>query len=351
MNLNIRCPLNMMLGYGHVSGHIIKQMLDKYECNIFPLSKNANFTIEFDEVKLKPAFNILNFDKNAPCLTIWHEFDLIQNHIGKGRMIGMPYWEINKLDNTRLANMLYCDDLIVSSKWAQDICNNFSVYTKTHIIPPGVDCNTFSPKKSPENKYTFINIGKIEKRKGHDILHIAFDKAFKDIDDVQLFMMCYSPFIKDSDYSSFKKMYQDILGEKVKFIEPVMTDNELSDIINSAHCGVFPSRSEGFGLPILQNLACGNGVITTNYSAHTEFCNESNSILMNIDRFEPAFDGKWFNGFGEWAYLDIDDLVHCMRSAYNSNLGRKINKDGRNTALKLSWENTGNKINELLTIS
>ena len=60
--------------------------------------------------------------------------------------------------------------------------------------------------------------------------------------------------------------------------------------------GIFPSRAEGWNLEILELMSCGKHIITTNYSAHTEFCNKENALLVDIDELETAYDGKWFLG-------------------------------------------------------
>ena len=36
-----------------------------------------------------------------------------------------------------------------------------------------------------------------------------------------------------------------------------------------AHCGVFPARSEGWNLGLVEMLSMGRHVIATDYSAHT----------------------------------------------------------------------------------
>ena len=59
-------------------------------------------------------------------------------------------------------------------------------------------------------------------------------------------------------------------------------------------CGIFPSRAEGWNLELLEMLACIKSVITTHYSAHTEFCDDVNSDLVEIKETELAYDGKWF---------------------------------------------------------
>ena len=87
------------------------------------------------------------------------------------------------------------------------------------------------------------------------------------------------------------------LGSKVKFLDRVGSHKEVADIIRMCDCGVFPSRAEGWNLDLLEMMSCGKQVIATNYSAHTEFCNEENCMLVETTEMVDAEDGKWFRGF------------------------------------------------------
>jgi hypothetical protein len=119
-------------------------------------------------------------------------------------------------------------------------------------------------------------------------------------------------------------------------------------------CGVFPSRAEGWNLELLEMMSCGKPVIATNYSAHTEFCNEENTLLIEIDSMETASDGKWFNGnVGEWASLEgnaFDTLVSHMRDVYSDWQESRllVNEEGIRTAVDFSWDRTAEKIKEAI---
>ena len=58
-----------------------------------------------------------------------------------------------------------------------------------------------------------------------------------------------------------------------------------------ADCGVFLSRAEGWNLGLLEMMAMGKPVITTNYSGHTEFATPANALLVEVPEVEPAKDG------------------------------------------------------------
>jgi hypothetical protein len=96
-------------------------------------------------------------------------------------------------------------------------------------------------------------------------------------------------------------------------------------------------------------MACGCDVIATDYSAHTEFCNENNCHLIEIDEDELAYDGIWFHEQGSWAALNesqIDQLATHMRSVYEAKREGKqtLNLAGIETAKELSWRNTAETI-------
>jgi hypothetical protein len=68
-------------------------------------------------------------------------------------------------------------------------------------------------------------------------------------------------------------------------------------------------------------MMIGKSVITTNYSAHTEFCTRSNARLVDIENVELAYDGKWFHGkCGNWAKIDdkvIEQFVNYLREVHH----------------------------------
>ena len=106
-------------------------------------------------------------------------------------------------------------------------------------------------------------------------------------------------------------------------------------------CGVFPSRAEGWNLEAIEMLAMGKELIITDYSAHTEFCNEKNSKLIPVDKKESAYDGIWFHGHGEWAEIgeeQIDCMVEHMRAVHASD--KALNTQGIEMAKSLSWDNS-----------
>ena len=115
-------------------------------------------------------------------------------------------------------------------------------------------------------------------------------------------MMNHNPFLSQEQEREWVDLYKDSkMGEKIEMLPRVGTHQEVANIMRQMDCGVFPSRAEGWNLEAIEMMSCGKQVIITDYSAHTEFCNEENSLLVNIDNKEDAYDGIWFHGQGRWA--------------------------------------------------
>ena len=96
-------------------------------------------------------------------------------------------------------------------------------------------------------------------------------------------------------------------------------------------------------------MSMNKPVIATNYSTHTEFCNRNNAYLIEIDSLEPAYDGKWFFGQGNWAHIgqnQKDQAVTHMRTVVRENI--RTNEEGKKTGQALSWNNTIKHIQECM---
>lgn len=89
---------------------------------------------------------------------------------------------------------------------------------------------------------------------------------------------------------------------------------------NSADLFVYPSYFEGFGLPVLEAMACGVPVITSNSSSLPEVAGTA-AILV-----APA---------------DTDGLSRAMQSVFNqADLAQSMRRRGLEQAQKFSWRTT-----------
>jgi len=350
MNINYSAPINST-GYGIASLNILKSLIKNHNISLFPIG-NPSVDSQEDYDFIVNLFNSQDdFDIYAPYIKIWHQFDLSQR-IGKGKYFAYPFFELDTFNKRETKHLSVPDELFVSSKWAANIIDNNNIKTKTNIIPLGVDTNIFNSKKFPQknnNKYTFINIGKWEIRKGHDFILDIFQKAFPFETNVELIICAseFSSYSSEQEIKQWKEKYSK--DPRVKIIPGVQKHEDIATIISHADCGLFPSRAEGWNLELLECMAMNKPCIATNYSAHTEFCNNDNCYLIDIDDKELAFDGKAFLKQGYWAKIgnnQLDQAIEYMRKVYFNKIN--TNPNGVKTANEYTWENTANKISRCI---
>lgn len=350
--LNLMAPINN-LGYGIAGYNILKELYQiDNTITLYPISNPDHF----DEINIIASSinNQIFFDKNRPCIKIWHQHDL-QSKVGNGTYFGFPIFELTSFNSHELVSMSHCDKIMVCSDWAKQIIiatSNKFKESDVFVVPLGVNVDIFRPSVSPNTRPTtvFFNCGKWEIRKGHDIIIDCFNKAFSHHDDVELWMMCDNPFIGDRNLE-WKNLYKNSpLGEKIRIIPRQQHQKDVYNIMKLSDCGIFPSRAEGWNLELLEMMSCGKHVITTNYSAHTQFCDNNNSMLIDIDNLETAFDGVFFDGkCGFWAELSDnqkEQTIQYMRMIHTKKQNKtlEINFDGIRTATQFSWHNSARKI-------
>ena len=354
--INLIAPINN-LGYG-VAGYNIFKSLHKLNSStaLYPISK-PELVDSAIQIGLQNRV-VGQTESHRPCVKIWHQNDLFQ-FVGKGKHIGFPIFELTEFNDEEKTSLGHCDKIFVCSEWARQVIldqmpSRFSE-DDVHVVPLGVDAELFAPVKSGRTPTIFLNCGKWEKRKGHDILLECFNNAFTDADDVELWMMCDNPFI-GQDNQNWQNLYKSSnLGDKIRIIPRQKSHQDVYNIMKQADCGVFPSRAEGWNLELLEMMACGKRVIATDYSAHTEFCDSENAHLVNIQDLEPACDGVFFDGSrGLWARLGESEKeqVAChMRTVHadkkQNSLHCKplpLNQAGISTGLRFSWDNSAKEI-------
>ena len=344
MKINLLTPINQ-LGYGVAGINILKGLQKKGDVALHVIGQPHVTTQEDADAVTKGLESAQTFDIQSPCIKVWHQNQMAE-FIGKGVHIGFPIFELDTFTDLEKWHLNSCDEIMVCSDWARAVVHNQTKHLPEtiHTVPLGVDSNIFKQSLTRTHEKTiFFNCGKWEVRKGHDILIEAFKMVELHDPNVELWMMCQNPFNSPEEEAKWHQLYN---SPKVKIIPRAETQQEVYNIMSQVDCGVFPSRGEGWNLELLEMMSCGKHVIATDYSAHTEFCTKMNSGLIEIKETEPAFDGKWFFGQGNWAKIgehEVFDLSVKMRDFILNKKGT-ANEQGIKTAKEFSWDNTAELI-------
>lgn len=339
MRINLQAPINQ-LGYGVAGLNILKALQDKTEVSLFPIGQPQVTSQEDADAVRKGLETAQMFDPNAPCIKIWHQNQMAER-IGSGKFIGFPIFELDTFTDVEKHHLKSCDRLFVCSEWAKKVCYDINL---ADVVPLGVDADVFKPSPARNRQGTiFFNCGKWEVRKGHDILAGAFKEHLKSHPNSQLWMMCSNPFNSPDEENKWIQLYT---HPNIRIIPRADTQKDVYNIMSQVDCGVFPSRGEGWNLEVIEMMAAGKHIITTDYSAHTEFCNSENSFLIPVESVEPAFDGKWFFGQGNWGKIDPIKITEKMNLVAQTLSNDSVNSAGIETSKKFSWQNSARKIIE-----
>jgi glycosyltransferase involved in cell wall biosynthesis len=356
MKLNLQCPLGTT-GYGITSVNILKGLHNLgVDISLFPMStQNIQLNNDIEKAIVQETYgNAQNFDYKAPCLKIWHQFDLAQR-IGSGPYFSHVFFEVDQLTDQERVHLNSCDGIFVSSEWAKQVLIDNGVVKPVYVAPLAVDLDIFKDERrikieDPQQPYVFFHIGKWETRKAHDFLIQCFNNTFSQTDNVELWLLPANPFLNAEETAQWENLVKlSPLQKKIKIFERLPTQHHLAQYISLGHCGVFLSRAEGWNNSILESMALNKPIIATNYSAHTQYCTKDNSFLVDIDELEVANDGKWFFGTGKWAKLgekQFQQTKQYMRHCYENRI--VYNAHGLGTCKKFTWENTAKIIKETI---
>ena len=218
------------------------------------------------------------------------------------------------------AQHILCDSVAT----AKDITDFFQIsIDKITPVLLAYDTQHFRFLDLPTSNY-FLYIGRHDPYKNLPRLIDAF-AALPTGNDYELWIA--GP--PDRRYTPILQAQADHRGltHRVKFLDYVPYE-QLPIIINQAIALVFPSLWEGFGLPVLEAMACGTPVITSNLSSLPEVAGDA-ALLIN-----PYNTGE------------ITEAMQAV--ATDSILRSRLCTLSLNRASQFSWEKTGQATVEVL---
>ena len=200
------------------------------------------------------------------------------------------YWNEN-IVGMDLKSVKKTDYFITASNYVKNSLSNDCGINenKIEIIPYGVDINKFKPKKiynSEKRKLKLIYVGLIIPRKGlHRLIDVIkrFDKS-----EVELYLV--------GSYSMNAQLYKNNKDIKNIHFMGFITRDELSEMYNQCDVFVFPTLGEGFGMVVLEALACGLPVICSNRAGGNDIITdgESGIVYDSTNDDELYLSIKWF---------------------------------------------------------
>jgi glycosyltransferase involved in cell wall biosynthesis len=212
------------------------------------------------------------------------------------------------------------DEIVVPTNWCKEVFLESGVKPPIEVVPLGVDTDIYYPGGEPLGfssrlkDFVFLSVFGWSLRKGYDVLLKAYLEEFTSDEPVSLLI---SSRYFGSTHETKKQVIRDDIARVSSMIKNpkkphllLFGDNLPIDMMprlySSADAYVLFSRGEGYGLPFGEASACGLPCIGTRYSGHTDFMNDDNSYLVDIDGFRRAdSDISWISYFYEDAEFPI----------------------------------------------
>ena len=286
-------------------------------------------------IHMYPPARYMNLeDKNAKANVFWHLYETDR----------IPYlWRT-------ILNQDWINEVWVPSEFNKETFIKSKVdRDKVKVVNFGVNTTKYNPKNEKlfvkdEKSFYFSYISELKICKGYDLLLRAFYEEFVNEPNAKLIFKCSC--IDDKNVvqqiaqmiGSFKKNSK----AEVVLIAGTHPEEYMTKLYATADCFVLPTRGEGWGLGIIQSMASGVPVITSNCSAQKTFCTTNNTMLIDAPQ-EKIRNIDWLmhvpiQDSHEWFEPNYIQLRQKMRYAFeNKKTIQAKAETARKDVEKLDW--------------
>jgi len=221
------------------------------------------------------------------------------------RAIQEPSWKIERKEQ----EVCLADHIFVASSLTKKSLLEVGVkHENISVIPYGAPIEYFQPKPKNDQLFRALFVGRVGPRKGVHYLLDAWQEL--QLPDAELLLVGINEFPE-----SWIAQYSDFF----RYI-PSVPHTSLNEYYSSANILVFPSLVEGFGLVLLEAMACGIPVITTPNTASSDILTDGIEGFIVPIRNVEALKEKL-----EWCYSHAQELADMGRAA-------------RHKAEELTWD-------------
>jgi glycosyltransferase involved in cell wall biosynthesis len=192
------------------------------------------------------------------------------------------------------------------------------------VVPHGVDLATFHPPTEIETtrvnnrlglhgKSYIAFLGVLERRKNVPDLVRGWAKAVDDLDDPPALVLAGSSGWDDGVDQAIAEVPDHLKVVRPGYLRPA----DLPGLLGGAEIVAYPSKAEGFGLPVLEAMACGSAVMTARRLSLPEVGGDA------VEYTEP----------------DADSIATTLRALINDPERRHaLSESGQKRAREFTWE-------------
>ncbi len=218
---------------------------------------------------------------------------LIHHGSYEGYPQAFDWWTLNK------ARMIYslcakrATALSTVSEYSKrDIVKFYGINPeKINVVPCGVDTKVFRPVNDAARLFKWrvkvfgadvpfiVYVGKPTERRNLSALIRAFAELKKEGFPQKLLIVGASL----PGTSPFRRVIEELKIETEVFVLDYVTHKEMFLVYNAANLFIYPSSYEGFGMPVLEAMACGTPVVALDNTAFPEFAGGIAHLLKDAE--------------------------------------------------------------------
>lgn len=393
----ISCPIDTYSGYGARSRDLVKAIIEtnKYDVKILP-QRWGNTSWGFIEDHIEWNF-LKEFILTNPQLPsqpeIWAQITIPNEFqpVGKYNIGITAGMETSVVKGEWIEGCNRMNLVMTSSEFAKktfelmdyEIKNQqgqtqgrLKLTTPVEVLFEGANTNIYKVVDTPcsldiqiKEDFAYLFVGHWmqgefgEDRKNVGLLIKAFYETFKNKSKKPALILKAS-----GGVSSY--MDRDELLKKIEIIKKTVvanslpniyllhgefTDEEMNELYNHSKVKAMVSltKGEGFGRPLLEFSLVKKPIMTTNWSAHTEFLNPEFTTLMNgeLRNLHPSVLNDWFVKEAQWFNVNPMEVNHYLKDIFENykKYQNNANRQTYKSKTEFSWDKMKEKLDTILT--
>jgi glycosyltransferase involved in cell wall biosynthesis len=401
----ISCPIDTFSGYGARSRDLVKAIIEteKYDVKILPQRWGEtpwNFITKHPEWHFLQQHIIQNnqLPKQPDIwmqITVPNEFQPIGKYnIGvtagiETDIVSGPWVEGCNRMNLVITSSEFAKQTFINSKYEVknqqgQLQGNIELKTPIEVIFEGANTNVYkildkisSSKLSQsvsniKESFAYLFVGHWlpgefnEDRKNVGLLVKAFYETFKNKKIKPALILktqCAGASFYDRDavLSKIESIRQSVNSKdlpNIYLLHGEFSDEEINELYNHSKVKAMVSltKGEGFGRPLLEFSLSKKPIITTNWSAHTEFLSGEFTTLMsgelrNVHKSATVEnmiipESKWFS-------VNLSEVGHYLKDVFENykSYKEKANRQAYKSKTEFNWENMKIKLDTILSNS